>query len=142
MPRVLLALVLAIASGCSRPSNETPRSQPAASAPPRVADAATARIRLTARAAAKIKEVRLAEGIELPLRIEVRLGGPPPGVEYLLYFDEPTAADERFEVDGVTLIVARDSVPNVIGTEVDFLETAKGAGFKLNNPNLERLRND
>jgi len=86
--------------------------------------------------------VRLAEGIELPLRIEVRLGGPPPGVEYLLYFDEPTAADERFEVDGVTLIVARDSVPNVIGTEVDFLETAKGAGFKLNNPNLERLRND
>jgi iron-sulfur cluster assembly protein len=141
MPRALLPLVLAIA-GCSRPSNEAPRSQPAVVAPPRVADAATARIRLTARAAAKIKEVRLAEGVELPLRIEVRLGGPPPGVEYLLYFDEPTQADERFEVDGVTLIVARESVPHVIGTEVDFLETAKGAGFKLNNPNEERLRND
>ena len=142
MPHALLPMVLAILAGCSRPSHEPPVSQSTAPARTPVADAAITPIRLTARAAAKIKEVRRTEGIELPLRIEVRLGGPPPGVEYLLYFDEPTPADQRFDVDGITLIVARDSVPHVIGTEVDYLETAKGAGFKLNNPNEARLRND
>lgn len=136
--RPLLPLVLAILASCSRPSNESSVSQPTAptQSPTRAADAEPPPIRVTARAAAKIKEVRRTEGIELPLRIEVRQGGPPPGFEYLLYFDEPTPADQRFEVDGITLIVARDTVPLIVGTEVDFLETAKGAGFKLNNPNV------
>jgi iron-sulfur cluster assembly protein len=136
----LLVGVLAGLAACERqaPTRE-PAPPPAKQAPAPPPDAAPAPIRLTARATAMIEQVRRDEGVELPLRIEVRLGGPPPGVEYLLYFDEPRPTDQRFEVDGVSLIVDRDSVQHVAGTEVDFLETSRGAGFKLNNPNEDRL---
>ena len=130
-------MLVGLAVACSRSAlTEAPIAQS-----PGTTSAASP-IRLTARAAAKIKEIRHAEGIELPLRIEVRLGGPPPGIEYLLYFDEPRPTDQRFDVDGVSIIVERTSVPHVTGASVDFLETERGAGFKLDNPNEARLRTD
>jgi len=128
-------------AACER---EAARTQPAPRPPTpppvvRTPDAAPPPIRLTARANAMIQKVRRDESVDLPLRVEVRLGGPPPGVEYLLYFDTQRPTDQRLEVDGVSLIVDRASLPHVAGTEVDYFETEQGAGFKLNNPNEDRL---
>ena len=95
-------------------------------------------ITLTDGAASKIKELLDGQegGEEQALRVAVR-GGGCSGFQYALAFDAPKAEDHRFEHQGVSVVVDKTSMQFVIGSEVDWVDGLQGAGFAVNNPNVE-----
>jgi len=95
-------------------------------------------LRITTVAAAKVNEIRSAEGIEPTMALRVRVvGGGCAGFSYDLYFDEPAEVDRQFEVEGVRCIVDEMSLMYLVGTEIDYVEGLQGAGFKFQNPNVK-----
>lgn len=95
-------------------------------------------ITLTGKAAEKIGELfgGQAESSDQALRVAVR-GGGCSGFQYALAFDEPKEDDNVFKVDGVAVVVDKVSMQFVFGSEVDYVEGLQGAGFQVNNPNVE-----
>ncbi|MDW8245469.1 MAG: iron-sulfur cluster insertion protein ErpA [Sandaracinaceae bacterium] len=95
-------------------------------------------IRLTERAAAKVKEIREAEGLgNQGLRVRV-IGGGCAGFTYDLFFeDEVTEMDYVFESHGIPMYVDMMSYQYLEGAEIDYVEGLYGAGFKFNNPNVK-----
>ncbi|NUP11465.1 MAG: iron-sulfur cluster insertion protein ErpA [Polyangiaceae bacterium] len=95
-------------------------------------------ITITERAADKVKEIAKEEellGQGLRLRV---LGGGCAGFQYDLYFeDKPTDMDEEFEDRGVKLYIDPLSFQYLDGTEIDYVESLHGAGFKFGNPNVK-----
>src|SRR4051812_39947763 len=95
-------------------------------------------LHLTPGAAAKVNEIRSAEGIEPNMALRLRVvGGGCAGFSYDLYFDEPAEVDREFEVMGVKCLVDEMSLMYLVGTEVDYIEGLQGAGFKFQNPNVK-----
>ena len=95
-------------------------------------------ITITEKAAAKVLEIAKEEdlgGQGLRLRV---IGGGCAGFSYDLYFeDKPTDMDESFEDRGVKLYVDPLSFQYLDGTEIDYVESLSGAGFKFGNPNVK-----
>ncbi len=93
---------------------------------------------LSAKAAEKVKEIRVEEGIEdsYSLRLKVQ-GGGCSGFSYDLYFDQAQDTDHALEVHGVKLLCDQMSLMYLMGTEIDYVEGLHGAGFKFNNPNVK-----
>ena len=101
-------------------------------------DGAAAMIGITTLAAAKVNEIRDAEGIEGNMALRLRVvGGGCAGFSYDLYFDEATEVDRRFPINGVDVVVDEMSLMYLAGTEIDYVEGLQGAGFKFNNPNVK-----
>jgi len=94
-------------------------------------------IRITDTAAKKVLEIASEEelgGQGLRLRV---IGGGCAGFNYDLYFeDAPTPMDEEFEDKGVKMYIDPLSYQYLDGTEIDYVESLHGAGFKFNNPNV------
>jgi iron-sulfur cluster insertion protein len=95
-------------------------------------------ITITVKAAEKVNEIAKEEdlgGQGLRLRV---VGGGCAGFSYDLYFeDKPTEMDEEFESRGVKLFVDPLSYQYLDGTEIDYVESLQGAGFKFQNPNVK-----
>lgn len=79
------------------------------------------------------------------------MGGGCAGFAYALTFDEmstdssvrpatpedPVAPmDVLLQTNGVSLIVDQMSLMYLYGTEIDYVESLTGEGFKFNNPNV------
>src|SRR5215470_16814666 len=95
-------------------------------------------VQITAIAAAKVNEIREAEGIEPAMALRLRVvGGGCAGFSYDLYFDEPAEVDRQLEINGVKVVVDEMSLMYLVGTEIDYIEGLQGAGFKFNNPNVK-----
>lgn len=95
-------------------------------------------IRITDVAAGKVLEIREAESIEEDMSLRVRVvGGGCAGFSYDLYFDTKTELDRRFDVNGVDVVVDEMSLMYLMGTEIDYIESLQGAGFKFINPNVK-----
>lgn len=94
-------------------------------------------ISITDNAAKKVLEIAAEEdlgGQGLRLRV---IGGGCAGFNYDLYFeDTPTPMDEEFEDKGVKMYIDPLSFQYLDGTEIDYVESLHGAGFKFNNPNV------
>lgn len=87
-------------------------------------------------AASKVKEL-LAEENNPDLKLRVYIsGGGCSGFQYGFSFDE-TVQEGDLGVDkaGVTLIVDPMSYQYLMGAEVDYEESLKGAQFLIRNPN-------
>jgi iron-sulfur cluster assembly protein len=102
-----------------------------------------ATITATPKAIAEVQRLmskRAAEGKSAQgLRIGIRAGGCT-GFSYLFeWADEaPRATDKVFEFgDGVKLFVDPKSFVYLAGTELDFVTSMMGYGFKFNNPNTK-----
>ncbi|MDP9228665.1 MAG: iron-sulfur cluster insertion protein ErpA [Actinomycetota bacterium] len=94
-------------------------------------------IKLTDRAAEKVAELLATQDAEdQVLRVAVK-GGGCSGFQYALAFDAAKENDHRFEDRGVTVVVDKVSMQFVIGAEVDWVDGLQGAGFSVNNPNVE-----
>jgi iron-sulfur cluster insertion protein len=96
------------------------------------------RVRLTATAAGKVKEIRKDESIEDNLGLRLRVvGGGCSGFSYDLYFDQRMEMDQEFNIHGVQIFVDQMSLMYLDGTEIDYVEGLMGAGFKFNNPQVK-----
>ena len=95
-------------------------------------------VKLTDRAAEKVKAIRAEEKIDdsYGLRLKVQ-GGGCSGFAYDLYFDQLQDVDQSFESRGVRLICDQMSLMYLVGTEIDYVENVQGSGFKFSNPNVK-----
>ena len=95
-------------------------------------------VRLTTAAAEKVKAIRTEEKIEdsYGLRLKVQ-GGGCSGFAYDLYFDQAQDVDQSFESQGVRMICDQMSLMYLVGTEIDYVESVAGSGFKFTNPNVK-----
>ena len=96
-------------------------------------------ITVTETAAAKVKQLVEAEGnMELALRVAVRPGGCS-GLSYEMFFDsEFNSDDEKAEFSGIKVVVDSASAQYLAGASLDYKEGLMGAGFTINNPNVNR----
>ena len=98
---------------------------------------APAPFRLTARAAAQIKEIMRAQpsGRAQALRVAVLAGGCS-GFQYSFELDgDRTADDLVVEHDGATVLVDPASLDLLAGSELDYTDALMGAHFAVRNPN-------
>ena len=93
-------------------------------------------ISLTESAAEKIKKaVKEQEMEDKHLRVGVFPGGCGGGYQYALGFDAQGEEDSTFESQGLKLIVNNDDIDKIKGTEIDYVVSEMGEGFRVNNPN-------
>lgn len=93
-------------------------------------------LKLTPAAVTRLKALgeKAGEGV-LGLRLSVKTGGCA-GMEYGMdWAREANPLDEVMEQDGVKLFVDSRAVLYLIGTEMDFEQSAMKSGFVFNNPN-------
>jgi iron-sulfur cluster assembly protein len=76
-----------------------------------------------------------ADSSSAGLRVGVR-GGGCSGFQYQLAFDEQRDGDVTFEDHGLKILVDRQSLPYVDGSQVDYVDSLQGAGFQVVNPNV------
>ena len=96
-------------------------------------------VTVTENAAAKIRELMAqeSEGEVSVLRIAIQ-GGGCSGFQYALGFDRgPQDGDNEVEMHGVKVVVDPFSAPYLAGSEIDFVDALMGAGFAINNPNVQ-----
>ena len=97
-------------------------------------------VELTDGAISKIGELVAAEDDpSLALRMAVRAGGCS-GFSYEMFFDSDVGASDIVEefADGVRVVVDSQSLEMLAGATLDYQDGLMGAGFAINNPNVNR----
>ena len=96
-------------------------------------------VTITPSAATKIKELMAEEpdgGLSV-LRVAIQ-GGGCSGFQYALGFDRgPQDGDNEIEMNGVRVVIDPVSAPYLAGSEIDYVDALMGAGFAINNPNVQ-----
>jgi iron-sulfur cluster assembly accessory protein len=96
-------------------------------------------VTVTESAAIKIRALMAEEpeGEVSVLRIAIQ-GGGCSGFQYALGFDRgPQDGDNEIEMNGVTVVIDPFSAPYLTGAEIDYVDALMGAGFAINNPNVQ-----
>ena len=93
---------------------------------------------LTDTAVNKVKEIMAQQNPQPSgLRVGV-VGGGCSGFSYQMAFEsQSTPMDKVIQFDGLKVFVDATSLMYLDGTEIDYIETLEGAGFKFNNPNVK-----
>ncbi len=95
------------------------------------------RFTVTEAAAGKIRDFCAKSG-KRALRVGIKRGGCS-GYSYLLELaDAPTAKDIVLEDKSATLFIDAASAEKLDGSEIDYLDSLQGAGFRINNPQAGR----
>lgn len=97
----------------------------------------TTSIRITPRGAAKFLEILSEEQKQgWGMRFAEEMAGCN-GFEYVLDFSEKADGDDQvFISNGVEIHVKKVMLPRLLGSEIDYVEGLRGAGFKISNPNV------
>lgn len=91
-------------------------------------------ISITSAAAEHISHCLKERGEGQGLRVKVKPSGCS-GYAYVLDFaDKVEASDAVFENHGVKVIVDKENLPILDGTEVDYVKEGVNSYFKFNNP--------
>jgi len=94
-------------------------------------------ITLTPRAALQIRAMQKESACEAKiLRVLVESGGCS-GFQYGMSFDEMKAEDQRFDSEGVAVILDPASLAYLNGSNIDFDDGLQGKGFEIKNPNAQ-----
>jgi len=95
-------------------------------------------VSVTQAAREKILELMKNEGREgLVLRMAIA-GRGPGGFQYRLAFapeTERVPSDPMFDAGGFNVVVDAASAGDLKGASIDYVESAHGSGFKIDNPN-------
>lgn len=94
-------------------------------------------ISLTAAAADRIKSYLDKRGHGVGLRLGVKKTGCSGYAYVVNYADEVLGTDLVFEQLGVRVLVDKDSLGYIDGTEVDFVKQGLNEAFKFRNPNVK-----
>lgn len=71
---------------------------------------------------------------ENALRIYIKPGGCS-GFSYGMALDAANENDSVFDVDGLKVVVDKESMELVSGSQVDYVDDLTGRGFRIYNPN-------
>lgn len=94
-------------------------------------------ITLTASAAERVKNHLHQQGKGSGLRLGIKKTGCS-GFAYVVdYADGPSTEDVVFEDQGVKVVVDRESLPYLDGTQVDYVRQGLNESFKFHNPNVK-----
>ena len=92
-------------------------------------------ISLTPSAAERVRNYLDKRGSGVGLRLGVTQTGCS-GYSYVInYAEEIDPADIVFEDKGVTVVVDKEALPLIDGTEVDFVKNGLNEAFSFRNPN-------
>jgi iron-sulfur cluster assembly protein len=91
-------------------------------------------ISLTSAAAERVRSFLGRRGHGVGLRLSVKKTGCSGFAYVVNYADEVGANDIVFEERGVKVIVDRDSLGYIDGTEVDFIKQGLNEAFRFRNP--------
>ena len=92
-----------------------------------------AKITVTKKAAEKIKAL-IKQEKKRALRISVMPGGCS-GYQYGMELDDKAAADDiTIEEQGIRIFIDKESIKKLNGSNVDYIDSLQGAGFKIDNP--------
>ena len=94
-------------------------------------------ITLTPSAAQRVSDFLQKRGAGVGLRLGVKPTGCSGFAYVINYADEITPEDVTFDDQGVTIVVDRDALPLIDGTEVDFTKQGINEAFKFRNPNTK-----
>jgi iron-sulfur cluster assembly protein len=94
-------------------------------------------ISLTSAAADRVRSFLGRRGHGVGLRLSVKKTGCSGFAYVVNYADEIAADDVVFEDHGVKVIVDRDSLGYIDGTEVDFVKQGLNEAFRFRNPNVK-----
>jgi iron-sulfur cluster assembly protein len=94
-------------------------------------------VSLTQTAAQRVRNYLEQRGHGVGLRVGIKKTGCS-GYAYVIdYADAVKSEDEVFEQQGVKVIVDRESLKLIDGTEVDFVKQGLNEAFKFRNPNVK-----
>jgi iron-sulfur cluster assembly protein len=94
-------------------------------------------ISLTESAAVRVLDHLERRGKGVGLRLGVKKTGCSGFAYVINYADEIGADDVVFEDREVKIVVDRDSLPLIDGTQVDFVRQGLNEAFKFRNPNVK-----
>ncbi len=94
-------------------------------------------ISLTSAAADRVRAFLARRGHGVGLRVSVKKTGCSGFAYVVNYADDIAADDIVFEDRGVKLIVDKDSLGYIDGTEVDFVKQGLNEAFRFRNPNVK-----
>jgi iron-sulfur cluster assembly protein len=94
-------------------------------------------ISLTSAAADRVRTFLGRRGQGLGLRLGVKKTGCSGFAYVVNYADEIGSNDLVFEDQGVKVIVDRESLGFVDGTEIDFVKQGLNEAFRFRNPNVK-----
>ncbi len=94
---------------------------------------------LSKEAVGKLKEVQLSQNKHgFGLKVEVIKGGCS-GNQYLMELKKgPSEGDKVIEQDGVKIFLDPDSAKFLDGSQIHYINSLQGAGFKIKNPNVAK----
>jgi iron-sulfur cluster assembly protein len=93
-------------------------------------------ISLTPSAVERVRAFMASRGKGIGLRLGVKQTGCSGYAYVVSYADEIGAGDVVFEEAGVKVVVDREALKFVDGTEIDFVRTGLNEAFKFRNPNV------
>lgn len=93
-------------------------------------------VSLTQPAADRVKSYLDARGKGLGLRVGIKKTGCNGYAYVVNYADEIDDSDVVFEDQGVKVIVDKESLELIDGTEVDFVKEGLNEAFRFRNPNV------
>jgi iron-sulfur cluster assembly protein len=94
-------------------------------------------ISLTQAAAERVRAFLSRRGHGVGLRLSVKKTGCSGFAYVVNYADDIGANDVVFQDQGVTVVVDRDSLGYIDGTEVDFIKQGLNEAFRFRNPNVK-----
>jgi iron-sulfur cluster assembly protein len=94
-------------------------------------------ISLTSAAADRVRTFLARRGHGVGLRVGVKKTGCSGFAYVVNYADDVNANDVVFEQQGVKVVVDRDSLGYIDGTEVDFVKQGLNEAFRFRNPNIK-----
>jgi iron-sulfur cluster assembly accessory protein len=96
-------------------------------------------VTLTEGAILEIRRLMGEEGFDSSqvLRVGVK-GGGCSGMTYVLGFDQATAEDEHFTIEGIPCIMNKSHQLYLYGMEIDWQGGLNSRGFTFSNPNASK----
>jgi iron-sulfur cluster assembly protein len=94
-------------------------------------------ISLTTAAAERVRTFLIRRGHGIGLRLSVKKTGCSGFAYVVNYADDMGGDDLVFEDQGVKVIVDRDSLAFLDGTQVDFVRQGLNEAFRFRNPNVK-----
>ena len=93
-------------------------------------------IKITDAAKEQIKDMMKEETDGVRLRFGAK-GGGCSGLSYSLGFDYDVneELDETYVINDIPVVIFRQDIPVIQGTEIDFKQNMMGGGFAIENPN-------